>query len=67
MDSSGLMFMVIPDSLLTRSAEPFCGLPSATMPASSAIMASASMPIPLRTCARSRVEKRSPWERTRSL
>ncbi len=63
----GLTFMVMPLSLSWRFADPERGCPSATIPASSDVMAFASTPMPFRTWARSSVENLSPWLTTPSL
>ena len=65
--SNGFTFMVMPPSHSWRFADPESGWPSATIPASSEVIAFASTPIPFRTWASSRVENLSPWLTTPSL
>ena len=65
--SRGLTFMVIPDAVFRRSAEPDMGFPTATIPASSELSAADFNPILLSTYESMRDENLSPWETTLSL
>ena len=59
--------MVIPDAVLSRSAEPLPGVPRAMMPTSSDVRATDLMPMSLRTNASMSEENLSPCDTTASL
>ena len=67
MDSRGLTLMVMPEAVLSRSADPLPGVPRAMIPTSSDVRATDLMPMSLRTNASMSEENLSPWETTASL